>query len=239
MYLYETHCHTAKASACSRLSPEETVELYLCNGYSGIFVTDHFLNGNTTVDKRLPFAKAVERFCEGFEEVKRAAGERLQVFFGFEYSYLGTDVLCYGWDKKTLLGFPQILSMSMREFCDFCRENGALAVQAEPAEGEAHGLSEFADLHELEFKGVEDANTHKQRNKTRDAPEIRVNSLNDGCKLIHEHSPFFSGCPLAFLMKDRTQDERKKSSRHMNGAGRMLVRSCGIGRTRCVSRRRK
>ena len=132
MYLYETHCHTAKVSACSRLSPEETVELYLCNGYSGIFVTDHFLNGNTTVDKGLPFAEAVEKFCEGFEEVKRAAGERLQVFFGFEYSYLGTDVLCYGWDKKTLLGFPQILSMSMREFCDFCRENGALAVQAHP-----------------------------------------------------------------------------------------------------------
>lgn len=76
--------------------------------------------------------EAVEKFCEGFEEVKRAAGERLQVFFGFEYSYLGTDVLCYGWDKKTLLGFPQILSMSMREFCDFCRENGALAVQAHP-----------------------------------------------------------------------------------------------------------
>ena len=69
-------------------------------------------------------------------------------------------------------------------------------MQAEAAEGEAHGLSEFADLHELEFKGVEDANTHKQRNKTCDAPEIRVNSLNDGCKLIHEHSPFSAAVPL-------------------------------------------
>lgn len=54
------------------------------------------------------------------------------MFFGFEYSYLGTDVLCYGWDKEKLKALPQIMQMSMREFCDFCRDNGALAVQAHP-----------------------------------------------------------------------------------------------------------
>mgnify|MGYP000842334657 CR=1 FL=1 len=54
MYKYELHCHTAKVSACSRMGAEELVELYLENGYDGIFVTDHFLNGNTTVDRRLP-----------------------------------------------------------------------------------------------------------------------------------------------------------------------------------------
>ena len=54
MYKYELHCHTAKVSACSRMGAEELVELYLENGYDGIFVTDHFLNVNTTVDRRLP-----------------------------------------------------------------------------------------------------------------------------------------------------------------------------------------
>lgn len=132
MYLYETHCHTARTSACSRLGAEEMAELYVKNGYTGIFVTDHFLNGNTTVDKSLPYEEAIEEFFKGYEEVKRAAGERLQVFFGFEYSYRGTDVLCYGLDKQTLKSFPQILSVSMREFCDLCRERGALAVQAHP-----------------------------------------------------------------------------------------------------------
>ena len=94
MYKYELHCHTAKVSACSRMGAEELVELYLENGYDGIFVTDHFLNGNTTVDRRLPYEEEIEAFCRGYEEVKAAAGERLRVFFGFEYSYLGTDVLC-------------------------------------------------------------------------------------------------------------------------------------------------
>ena len=132
MYKYELHCHTAKVSACSRMGAEELVELYLENGYDGIFVTDHFLNGNTTVDRRLPYEEEIEAFCRGYEEVKAAAGERLRVFFGFEYSYLGTDVLCYGWDKEKLKALPQIMQMSMREFCDFCRDNGALAVQAHP-----------------------------------------------------------------------------------------------------------
>ena len=132
MYKYELHCHTAKVSACSRMGAEELVELYLENGYDGIFVTDHFLNGNTTVDRRLPDEEEIEAFSRGYEEVKAAAGERLRVFFGFEYSYIGTDVLCYGWDKEKLKALPQIMQMSMREFCDFCRDNGALAVQAHP-----------------------------------------------------------------------------------------------------------
>lgn len=132
MYKYETHCHTARVSACSRMSAEELVELYVANGYAGIFVTDHFLNGNTSVNTRLPYAEAIEEFCKGYEEVKAAAKGRLQVFFGFEYSYLGTDVLCYGWDKETLLSYPEIMQMSMREFCAFCPGHGALAVQAHP-----------------------------------------------------------------------------------------------------------
>ena len=132
MYRYELHCHTARTSACSRLSAQELVDLYLANGYDGIFVTDHFLNGNTTVDKTLPYREAVERFTEGYREVKEEAGDRLDVFFGFEYSYKGTDVLTYGWDEEALASYPEILRMPMREYCDFCASHGALAVQAHP-----------------------------------------------------------------------------------------------------------
>lgn len=132
MYRYELHCHTAHTSACSRMSATELVDLYLANGYDGIFVTDHFLNGNTTVDCSLPYAEAVSRFADGYREVKAVAGDRLQVFFGLEYSYKGTDVLTYGWDPETLASYPEILSMSMREYCDFCAAHGALAVQAHP-----------------------------------------------------------------------------------------------------------
>ena len=97
MYRYETHLHTAITSACSVFQPEEIVEKYTRLGYAGVFVTDHFLNGNTTVPAELPWAERVKTFMQGYRAVKaQAEGTGLDVFFGFEYSYRGTDFLVYG-----------------------------------------------------------------------------------------------------------------------------------------------
>lgn len=134
-YKYELHCHTALSSLCASASAEELVKMYLANGYSGVFITDHFLNGNACVNRDLPngsYEERVEAFARGYRAVKAAAGEKLDIFFGFEYSYKGTDVLVYGWDIDRLKKLDSILDMSMREFCDYCKENGALAVQAHP-----------------------------------------------------------------------------------------------------------
>ena len=48
------------------------------------------------------------------EEVKEAAKGKLDVFFGFEDSYLGTDVLVYGPDLEDLLNMPEIDSMDFK-----------------------------------------------------------------------------------------------------------------------------
>lgn len=140
MYLYETHCHSKKVSACSTLTSEDIIELYLANGYDGVFITDHFLNGNTTVHRNYPnvsYKEKIEAFCEGFYETKKLAGDRLKIFFGLEYSYHGSDMLVYGWTPEQLKGLERILSMRMRDLPDFCRETGALAIQAHPFR-EAH-----------------------------------------------------------------------------------------------------
>ena len=135
MYVYETHCHTDIVSRCSRFRPEDVVDFYLKNGYAGVFITDHFLNGNcvdSLRDRSVPFKKRICGFCEGYKAVKRLAGEKLQVFFGFEYSYGGTDVLVYGWDEEKLSGLPEITDMDMRSFIRFANDNGALTIQAHP-----------------------------------------------------------------------------------------------------------
>ena len=138
MFIYETHCHTALSSKCGAGSAEEVAEMYAANGYSGIFVTDHFLNGNTTVNEALPYGsyeEKVELYCESYRKVKEAAkraGKGLQVFFGLEYSYRGTDLLLYGWEEETLKRFPEILSLKTSEFIPFARERGAFIVQAHP-----------------------------------------------------------------------------------------------------------
>ena len=138
MFIYETHCHTAISSRCGAGSAEEVAEMYAANGYSGIFVTDHFLNGNTTVNDVLPggsYEEKVALYCESYRKVKEAAkraGKGLQVFFGLEYSYRGTDLLLYGWQEETVKRFPEILSLKTSDFIPFARERGAFIVQAHP-----------------------------------------------------------------------------------------------------------
>ncbi|MDE6411295.1 MAG: PHP domain-containing protein [Clostridia bacterium] len=132
MYRYETHLHTSITSACSRFTPEEIVEKYVRLGYAGIFVTDHFLNGNTTVPRELDWERRVTQFCEGYRLVKKAAEGALDVFFGLEYSYKGTDFLVYGLDEEWLLAHPEIMEMRVSHFAPFARREGALVIQAHP-----------------------------------------------------------------------------------------------------------
>lgn len=135
MFRYELHCHTARTSACASMSAEEIVELYLANGFDGVVITDHFLNGNTTVNYERPngsYEEKIELFFQGYEGVKEAAGNKLKVFFGLEFSYKGTDILAYGFDKESMKRFPQLPDMDMRSFIRLCKDMGVLTVQAHP-----------------------------------------------------------------------------------------------------------
>lgn len=132
-YLYETHLHTSAGSKCAYDSPEEQVKRYHRYGYTGIFVTDHFLNGNTTVPKGLSWTESINAFCEGYERAFAAGKEfGLDVFFGFESSYRGNDILTYGLEKDWLMNHPEIMEMSMRKYCEFARSEGGLVVHAHP-----------------------------------------------------------------------------------------------------------
>lgn len=74
-YIYETHLHSCVASACGRSEPEEYIPYYKKLGYSGIFVTDHFFNGNTCIPDTLPWEERVNRYCLSYERAK-AEGDK-------------------------------------------------------------------------------------------------------------------------------------------------------------------
>lgn len=133
MYRYETHLHTAETSACATASGEKQAMFYKSRGYQGIFVTDHFLNGNTTVPRDLGWNERIERFCKGYENA-RECGEKigLDVFFGWEYSYKGADLLTYGLDGEWLLRHPLLLEMDVNSYCEFVHSEGGIIVQAHP-----------------------------------------------------------------------------------------------------------
>lgn len=133
LYKYDIHTHTSVVSKCSLISPAELVRFYKKQGFAGICITDHFFNGNTTVPQDLPWEQRVELFCRGFEEAcEEGRKTDFDVFFGWEYSYRGTDLLTFGLDKDWLLNHPDLLSLKVNDYCDLVRNDGGFIIQAHP-----------------------------------------------------------------------------------------------------------
>lgn len=132
-YKYETHMHTKEGSGCATATGQEMVRAHIDAGYSGMIVTDHFFNGYTAVPRDLPWETRVELFCRGYENaVEEAKGTGFHVFFGWEYTYFGTDFLTYGLDKDFLLEHPDMLSWSIEEYFHIVHINGGFLSHAHP-----------------------------------------------------------------------------------------------------------
>lgn len=133
MYLYETHLHTAPVSRCARVGVRESVEYYKFLGYAGLFVTDHFIDGNINIDPTLPYNQRIEFYFSAYEEASRVGKEiGISVFCGVEASYLGTDFLIYGLGKDWFLAHPEIEGMERTAQLRLMAEAGALLIQAHP-----------------------------------------------------------------------------------------------------------
>ncbi len=132
-YLYETHCHTSHSSACSKCSGEELARAAKAAGYTGIIVTDHNWGGNTAVSRNLPWENWVEEFAKGYEEAFRTGKEiGLDVFFGYEAGYHGTEFLIYGVNPEWLKSHPQIKTASIEEQYALIKEADGLVIHAHP-----------------------------------------------------------------------------------------------------------
>ena len=133
MYRYETHLHTAPVSKCARSSVRAYLELYKKLGYDGVFVTNHFIDGNINADRSRPYEELIEFYCSDYEEALRIAPEiGIKAFFGIELSYGGTDFRVYGLDKEGLLAHPEIKDMKKSDELKLFMDSGALVIQAHP-----------------------------------------------------------------------------------------------------------
>lgn len=132
-YLYETHLHTLPVSKCAHATVRETLEAYLALGYDGVFITNHFLDGNINVDRSLPYEKRIRFYFSDYKEGVRIGKELgIAVFCGVEMSYGGTDFLVYGLDEEWYLAHPEIEGMPRTALLSVLAEAGALIIQAHP-----------------------------------------------------------------------------------------------------------
>ncbi|MBQ6389522.1 MAG: histidinol-phosphatase [Mogibacterium sp.] len=161
MYRYETHCHTSPVSKCGRASVEETVRFYKRFGYDGIFITNHFLDGNINPEARaLPYCEQIDYYFSDYEEGVRIGAELgIKVFPGVELSCKGTDFLIYGLDKDWYKAHPEILDMKKTDELPYLMEAGALVIQAHPYR-EAHYIDHIR-LFPRSVHGVEVINSYQ------------------------------------------------------------------------------
>ena len=100
MYKYETHLHTSPVSKCATATVRENMEYYKSLGYDGIFITNHFIDGNINYDKNAPYEEILDFYFSDYEEALSLSIEiGIKVFLGVELSYGGTDFLVFGLDK--------------------------------------------------------------------------------------------------------------------------------------------
>jgi len=154
-YLYETHMHTSEVSRCAVSSAAQQVAAYKRRGYTGIIVTDHFLNGNTTCPGQLPWEKKMKHFVRGYDAARNAGDKHgLDVFFGWEFTIRGADFLTYGLDLDFLITNHDITWLDIDEYSELVRENGGYLAQAHPFRNEYYIEHNYPVLPHL-IDGVE------------------------------------------------------------------------------------
>ncbi len=160
-YLYETHLHTSEGSLCGRGTGEEMAVTAKECGYTGIIVTDHNWGGNACVDiNTLTWEKWIDEYCRGYHEAKKKGDEiGLQVFWGMEAGFDGTEFLIYGVSPEWFKAHPEIRTAGIKELYELVHNAGGLFIHAHPFREEAY-IPEVRLFPEL-VDGVEAVNaTH-------------------------------------------------------------------------------
>lgn len=133
MFRIETHCHTSEGSKCGKLTAREQVMQYKNAGYDGIIITDHFVNGNSAVDRTLSWEEQMKQQFSGYQNAS-VEGEKigLKVFEGIEFAYKGTEFIVLGLGFEWFLKHPETKDMTPEEFLPLFREEGAAVIHAHP-----------------------------------------------------------------------------------------------------------
>ena len=134
MYRYEMHMHTVESSLCGHSTIEEMVKAYHKLGFAGAVVTNHFIGGNTAVDRSLPWEQLVEEYSRCWYEGQKTARELdFDLLFGVEEGYgEGKEFLVYGLEPEILKAHPELRNGGLKVWSKVVREVGGVLIYAHP-----------------------------------------------------------------------------------------------------------
>lgn len=133
-YKYEMHCHDRLCSKCAKDLPEDMVASYEKAGYSGVVFTNHFLRGNTAVDRSLTWKEKMQAYYDSYlRAVSSVTKPDFHVFFGIEHNYgHGKEVLTYGISLEFLQEHEDIDQLPLSEYTKLVHKAGGYVAQAHP-----------------------------------------------------------------------------------------------------------
>ena len=132
-FLYETHLHTNRGSACGHNTGWEMAEAAKLYGYAGIVVTEHNWGGNTCIPKSLGWNDWVDEFTKGYYEALEYGEQNdLDVFWGYEAGFDATEFLIYGLTPDWLKTHPEIRDATVEEQFELVHGGGGIVVHAHP-----------------------------------------------------------------------------------------------------------
>ena len=134
MFKYDLHVHCAIASACAINTVEELMLRYKEIGFTGFALTNHFLHGNSGLDRKLPWADFVKKYSAFYYNGLEAAQKlNFDLLFGMEEGYdRGKEFLVYGISPEVLLSHPELQNCGIENWSKVVRENGGFIAYAHP-----------------------------------------------------------------------------------------------------------
>ena len=134
MYKYETHLHSLACSGCARATSIEHIDKAIKSGYSGLILTNHFYDGNTCIDRKLPWRDFVDAYRQDYLIAKEYAQKLdFDVLFGIEDGVGGgKEILIYGILPEDIMENCDFPKMNLKEKSDFIKSIGGLVSCAHP-----------------------------------------------------------------------------------------------------------
>ncbi len=133
-YKYQLHTHTSPCSRCGVMKPTEMCRALYEKGYAGAVITNHFIGGNSGIDRSLSWAEFVKAYEDDYIASKNAAEEYgLDIIFGIEeHISHGLEILCYGITPALLYAHSELREHKLDDYFRVLHEAGALVIQAHP-----------------------------------------------------------------------------------------------------------
>lgn len=134
LYKYQMHCHTSPCSHCAEMSPSDLCKALYDANYNGCVLTNHFFNGNTGIDRTLPWEEFVSFYEKDYLECKREALKyNLDILFGVEeHIGNGNEILCYGLTPEMLYSHPELHERNLKLWYETLSSLGVTVIQAHP-----------------------------------------------------------------------------------------------------------